>query len=90
MKTAIAVTLIVAGTLLVMTPVVGDYLYQRNVVALISQPGVRSVTLDGKMGDTYRLGCWFTGSIMIGVAVFYSLAGRRRVAEQEPVSTGAE
>ena len=73
MKTPVAVTLIVIGGLLVMTPAFSDYLYQQSVVALMSHPGVQSVNLDGKMGDLYRIGCWLTGSGMVGIAVLCSL-----------------
>ena len=79
MKTPIAVALIIMGGLLVMTPPLSDYLYQRNVVAVLSDFAgeTGTVTLDGKMGSGYRMGCWLTGSIMIGVAVICSLPVRR-------------
>lgn len=72
MKTPIAVTLIIMGTLLVMTPAVADFLYQRNVIALLPQSG-GSVTLAGQMSDLYRFGCWLTGSAMVGIAVLCAL-----------------
>ncbi len=77
MKTAIAVTLIIMGTLLVITPVLADILYQRNVVDLMARSGVTSVTLSGQLGDRYRFGCWLTGSVMVGVAVLCTLLGNR-------------
>lgn len=77
MKTPVAVTLIIVGGLLVMMPALSDYLYQRNAVALLSEPGVQSVEIDGKMGDFYRLGSWLIGSAMIGVAVFCSFFAKR-------------
>jgi len=73
MKTTVAVTLIITGTLIVLAPVVSDHWFQQNLVALMSRPGITSVNLDGKMGDLYRLACWLTGSAMIGVAVWFSL-----------------
>ena len=87
MKTSIAITLIVTGVLLVMTPALSDYWYQRNVVALLSQPAVNRVTLEGKMEDTYRLGCWFTGSAMVGVAVLCSISRKRGVPEESLTAT---
>lgn len=88
MKTPIAVAPIIMGGLLVMTPPLADYLHQRNVVALISdfagQSG--SVTLDGKMTDLYRFGCWLIGSLMIGVAVVCSLFVRQESAEHKSVA----
>src|SRR4051812_39981166 len=73
MKTPVAVTLIITGALLVMTPAIADYCYQQHLVTLMSHPGVTSVNLDGKLGDVYRFGCWLTGSVMIGVAVLCSV-----------------
>ena len=81
MKTPIAVTLIIMGALLVMTPAIADSFYQRNVVALMARSGVTSVTLAGQMSDTYRFGCWLTGSAMIGIAVLASWFRRTQEAE---------
>ena len=89
MKTPIAVTLIIMGALLVMTPALADYLYQRNVVALLARSGVNSVTLAGQMGDLYRLGCWLTGSGMVAVAVLCSLFVRRQTQEHATLATQA-
>jgi hypothetical protein len=82
MKTPIAVTLIIMGALLVMTPVFADLLYQRNVVALIAESGFQQVTLAGRMSDLYRFGCWFTGSSMVTVAVLCSLLVGRQTHQQ--------
>jgi hypothetical protein len=81
MKTPIAVTLIIMGALLVMTPALADFLYQRHVVALLVQSGFERVTLAGKMSDLYRFGCWLTGSGMVGFAVLCSLFVRRKAQE---------
>ena len=87
MKTPIAVTLIIMGALLVMTP--ADFLYQRNVVALMSRSGVTSVTLAGQMSELYRFGCWLTGSAMVAVAVFSALFSRRQAHEHARLATQA-
>ena len=76
MKTPVAVTLIIMGALLVMTPVLSDYAYQRNLVELMTQSNVTNVMLAGKMEELYRFGCWLTGSVMVVVAVFASLMQR--------------
>jgi hypothetical protein len=89
MKTPIAVTLIIMGALLVMTPALSDYLYQRNVVALMDRQGSISVTLSGLMNDYYRFGCWFTGSAMVGVAILCSAFRRRQASENETLVTHA-
>jgi hypothetical protein len=87
MKTPIAVTLIIMGALLVMTPALADFLYQRNVVALMARSGVTSVTLAGQMSDLYRFGCWFSGSGMVAVAVLCSVFIRRATHEHTSLVT---
>jgi len=87
MKTPIAVALIVMGALLVMTPALSDYLFQRNTVELLSRPGVVNVSLAGQMSEIYRLGCWLTGSAMIGVAVLGSLFFARRETTHGSLAT---
>jgi hypothetical protein len=89
MKTPIAVALIVMGALLVMTPALADFLYQRNVVALMSKPGVTSVTLAGQMSELYRFGCWFSGSGMVGVALLLSLFRGRQAHEHASLAAQA-
>jgi hypothetical protein len=75
MKTQIAVALIIVGGLLLLAPALSDYLYQRNLVELMSRPGITSVDLEGKMGDDSRIGYWIAGSAMVGIAVAGSLKG---------------
>ena len=89
MKTPVAVTLIIMGALLLMTPAISDYLFQRNLVALLSRPGIETANLDGKMSDLYRAGCWLTGSVMVGVAVLCSLSAGKAAARQDALSTHA-
>jgi hypothetical protein len=89
MKTPIAVTLIIMGALLVMTPVISDFFYQRNVVALLNRSGVTQVTLQNQMTAYYRFGCWLTGSAMVGIAVLGSGFIRTRRAEHESLATHA-
>lgn len=83
MKNSIAVTLIIMGTLLVMTPVLADVMYQRNVVDLMASSGVTSVTLSGQMGDRYRFGCWLTGSGMVGVVVLSTMFGNKPTSQPD-------
>jgi len=89
MKTPIAVTLIIMGALLVMTPALADFFYQRNVIALMGRSGVTSVTLGGQMSELYRFGCWVTGSVMVGVAVISALFSRRQTHEHAGLATQA-
>jgi len=89
MKASISITLIVMGALLIMTPAVSDYFYQAHLVTLMKPPGITSVNLDGKMQDLYRIGCWLTGSGMIGIAVLCSLARHKRDEDSIEVSRTA-
>jgi hypothetical protein len=90
MKIEIAITLIICGTILIAVPPASDYL-QRDQVAkvMIEKPEATSVMVGEAMSEEYRLGCWFTGAAMIGVAVIASLrAGRRQHAGHgEPAAT---
>jgi hypothetical protein len=72
MKSPVAVTLIIMGALLIMTPALADCLYARNLAAVMTRPEIASVNLEGKMSTLYRIGCWLAGSVMIGVAVLAS------------------
>lgn len=90
MKTPLAITLVIMGALLVMTPAISDFFYQRNVIALMSsQSGVKSVVLQGQMSQTYRFGCWLTGSGMVGIAVLCSMVAMRRGARHGELATQA-
>ncbi|WP_428303999.1 hypothetical protein [Lacipirellula sp.] len=73
MKNNVAIALIIMGTMLVMAPAVSDFLYQLNVVTVLSQAKSESVTLQGQMGDYYRFACWATGAGMIAAATYCSL-----------------
>ena len=69
MKANVAIVLIVMGSLLIMTPPISDYLYTKQVANLMTDKDTIHVTLEGRMSDTYRLGCWVAGLLMITVAV---------------------
>jgi len=86
-ETPVAVTLIIMGALLIMTPAISDYLFQRNVVALMTHTGFTSVNLDGKMRDLSRFGCWLTGTLMIVIAVRRSLHSASEPAKQPALAT---
>jgi hypothetical protein len=82
MKVRVAITLIVMGTLLLVTPVLADYLYCRNLVHLMTTPGMAGVTLDGKLSKLGHIGYWCIGSVMIGIGTLASTpAGGGRVDE---------
>lgn len=73
MKNNVAIALIVMGSALVMVPAVSDFLYQLNVVTVLSQAKSDTVTLQGQMGDYYRFACWATGASMIAAATYCSI-----------------
>jgi hypothetical protein len=73
MKNNVAIALIIVGASLVMVPAISDFLYQLNVVTVLSQAKSESVTLQGQMGDYYRFACWATGASMIAAATYCSL-----------------
>jgi len=77
MKTPTAVALIIMGALLVVTPALADFGYQRNLVELMGRVNANNVTLAGKMEELYRFGCWLTGSGMVLVAIIASLRQQR-------------
>ena len=77
MKPCVAMTLIVMGTLLIMTPPATDYLHVREAVKLLSNEETSRVDLRGRMEETYRFGCWIAGLAMAGVAVFASRADNK-------------
>ena len=87
MKTPIAVTLIIMGALLVMTPALSDIFYQHNVVTIMARSGVTGVTLAGQMSEIYRFGCWLTGTGMVGIAVLCSLFARTGSSRHESLAT---
>ena len=89
MKTPIAITLIIMGALLVMTPMFADVMYQHNVVTLMGRSGVTGVTLAGQMSELYRFGCWLTGSAMVGVAVFSVLSRKEPLSHRSLASQAA-
>ena len=76
MKTSVAVTLIVMGTLIILAPPASDYLHQRQLSSLIARPEVSEVRLPGTMCDMYRFGCWLAGVTMVLMAIRGSL-GRK-------------
>lgn len=77
MKPAIAITLIIAGTLLILAPPIADYFWRADAVRLLEKPGVHHVDLRGDMGDGYRAACFIAGAAMIVVGIIGSWSGRQ-------------
>jgi hypothetical protein len=75
MKSPVAVALIIVGGLLVLGPVLADHLARAQVVAVMTEQKLTSVSLNPPpMSSPYRFGCWFVGSVMIAAAVIFSRA----------------
>ena len=77
MKPCVAMTLIVMGTLLIMTPPATDYFHTSQAVKLLANEETKRVDLRGRMEEEYRFGCWFAGLAMVGVAVWASRTERK-------------
>ena len=72
MKIPVAVTLIIAGALLVAAPIIADYSHRAQVASVMGKPGVSSVSIGPELSEAYRFGCWFTGSVMVAAAILFS------------------
>jgi hypothetical protein len=73
MKTSVAITLIIVGGLLILGPLLADHLARAQVVAVMTEQKLGSVSLNPPpMSSKYRFGCWFAGSVMIAAAVLLS------------------
>ena len=71
MKTAVAVTLIIAGVVVVAIPPLSDA-WRAHILSRLLEHGATSVNLEGRMEDLYRFGCWLLGTAMIGIGVIAS------------------
>ncbi len=77
MKASIAISLIIAGSLLIAAPILADYLYRAQIVEAMRGAASTQVTLGQTLSEAYRFGCWVVGALMIAAAV---LASRTRGA----------
>jgi hypothetical protein len=82
MKCSVAVALILGGVLVVALPPLSDA-WRTFVFARLLEHGANSIEIDGRMEDTYRIGCWLLGAAMISVAVIGSLAPASETDERE-------
>jgi hypothetical protein len=72
MKTAVAITLIIAGSFLIGVPVLSDFLQRAQVASLLIHREVSGISLSPTLGDGYRFGCWAAGAAMIAAAIVLS------------------
>src|ERR1035437_4002061 len=65
MKPPVAVALIIMGTVLILAPIGADYLFQRNLVSLLTKEQSIGATVMPQLSAWYRVVCWLTGSLMV-------------------------
>jgi len=57
--------MIIMGTALILAPIGADYLFQRNLVALLTKEQALTATVMPHLSTWYRVVCWLTGSLMV-------------------------
>jgi hypothetical protein len=73
MKPSIAIALIVAGILLIASPLVADYFWRADTMRILLQrPDVTSLNLESQIGE-YKYGCFVAGIFCLGFAIRYSI-----------------
>jgi hypothetical protein len=79
MKPPVAVTLIIMGTLLILTPIGAELLFQHNVVMLLAHlPNANPArTLTSPIAGWSWAACWLAGGLMVVVGVFGALVDFR-------------
>jgi hypothetical protein len=84
------VTLVLVGGLLILAPLVADYMlkttHQANVVKLLEKPDAKSVNLfREEIHSGLSIGCWFTGTMLAVTGIY--LAIRETRAKPDAVNT---
>jgi hypothetical protein len=69
--------MITMGTVLILAPVGADYLFQRNLVSLLTTVQPISATVMCHLSSWYRIVCWLTGSLMVLIGALAGLAHAR-------------
>jgi hypothetical protein len=84
MKSSIVITLIVAGTLLILSPPLFNQAHQRNVLrALTEKRTAEHIHAPPPLSPKYELGCWLMGALAMGAAIVSSVRSARTVREPE-------
>jgi hypothetical protein len=73
MKSAVAITLIIAGVVVVAMPPLSDA-WRTLMFTRLMEHGASSVDMQGQMDDLYRIGCWAFGAAMIAIGIMGSFA----------------
>jgi hypothetical protein len=69
MKAAVAITLIVAGAMVALAPVVSDYLYQGRLVEMAAAGETGLEITRSRLGPEYSIGCYTLGALMVLVGI---------------------
>jgi hypothetical protein len=69
--------MIIMGTVLILAPIGADYLFQRNLVALMLKEPSTNATIIPQLSTWYRVVCWLTGSLMVMVGALGAIADSR-------------
>ena len=81
MKSSVAITLIVVGALLILSPMISMTIARQQSIAAISAR-TDVVELDWSRmdeGSVYRYLCAFSGAILVGLGIFYSIPRKGKV-----------
>ena len=65
------------GTVLILAPIGADYLFQRNLVSLLTKEQSIGATVMSQLSAWYRVVCWLTGSLMVLVGALAAGADAR-------------
>ena len=85
MRAGVIIALVVVGGVVVVTPVVAEYLlrssHQANVVRLLERPGTNSVNLQREeIGTGLQVGCSVTGTVMAVAGIYLAVRSARAEA----------
>ncbi len=65
------------GTLLILTPIGADYLYQGNLVSLLAKGQPALATVMDHLNVWYRIFCWLAGCLMALFGMVGAVADHR-------------
>jgi len=75
MKTAVLITLIIGGIVVIALPPLSDA-WRALLLTRMLEHGATSVNIEGEMPDLYRAGCMVVGAAMVLIAVVASFVPR--------------
>jgi hypothetical protein len=69
--------MITMGTLLILAPIGADYLFQRNLVSLLTSQQSISPIVMPHLSTWYRIICWLMGSLMVLIGTLAAMTDAR-------------